>query len=438
MLVFYVIYLNIRYVPARMRLISWQSEIKFLPLPNYFGVHGGMSYHRHHITILTYYSMKKTATALLGLGLAVTAMAQTPASSCMKGEGCGMTGNGVFNHFDAAFTVGTTGFGFDIATPVTDWVRLRAGGIFRLSKKYTASVGTEIAENIPEAEQTRRFEKLSGLMTSFMGTAPERTVELEGSEKMNHFKFLVDVYPFKNNRHWRVTAGFYYGTGTIISGHNTSLSVNTLAAISSYNMMYDQARQGEFMDMSALGIRIDDEMERQIVDKICSWGETTDAAGNSIYAEYGISMPVGTYAHDIVAGQDIYDSRGNLTHRKGEVIRRAGETVRLVPDKDDMIRTEVKVNKFKPYLGLGYEFAASKDKRSSIGIDAGVLFWGGKPAVDMQMPVGMDKDGGIITQSIDLVRDVNDVPGDLGDHVKTAGNYTVYPEISVRFARRLW
>lgn len=382
--------------------------------------------------------MKRIATALLGLGLAATAMAQTPPPCSEQGGKCSMTKNGVFNHLDAAFTVGTTGFGFDIATPITDWVRLRAGGTFRLSKKYTATIGTEIAENIPEEEQTRRFEKLSGLMTSIMGTAPTRTVDLEGSEKMNNFKFLVDVYPFKNNRHWRITAGFYYGTGTIISGHNTSMSVNTLAAVSSYNMMYDLARQGEFMDMTALGITIDDGMERQIVDKICGWGETTDANGNSMYAEYGISMPIGTYAHDIVAQQDIYDSKGNLKHRKGDVIRKADETVRLTPDKDDMVRTEVKVNKFKPYLGLGYEFFASKDKRSSIGIDAGVLFWGGSPVIDMQLPVGCDQEGSIITQNIDLVRDVNNVTGDLGDHVKTAKNYTVYPEISVRFARRLW
>lgn len=382
--------------------------------------------------------MKRISTVLLGLGLAATTMAQEPSLSYIDDGECSITRNGIFNHVDAAFTVGTTGFGFDIATPVTNWLRLRAGGTFRLSKKYTATLSTEIAENIPEEEQTRRFEKLSGLMTSFMGTAPTRTVELEGSEKMNQFKFLVDVYPFKNNRHWRVTAGFYYGTGTIISGHNTPLSVNTLAAVSSYNMMYDLARQGEFMDMTELGIRIDDDMERLIADKICSWGATTDANGNSTYAEYGISMPIGTYAHDIIAQQDIYDSKGNVIYRKGEVIRKADETVRLTPDKDDMIRTEVKVNKFKPYLGLGYEFFASKDKRSSIGIDAGVLFWGGSPVVELQLPVGLDKNGDIMTQSIDLVRDVNNVPGDLGDHVKTAKNYTVYPEISIRFARRLW
>jgi len=382
--------------------------------------------------------MKKIMTTLLALGLFTVAMAQSNETVNPSASQCSITKNGVFNHLDAAFTIGTTGFGFDVATPVTDWVRLRAGGTFRLSKRYSAVLDTEIASNISEEEQNRRFEKLSSMMASFMGTAPTREVELEGNERMNNFKFLVDIFPFKNNRHWRVTAGFFYGNGSIVSGHNTSVSVNTLAAVSSYNRMYAEARGGEFMDMSSLGIVIDDDMKQEIVNKICSWGQTTDANGNPVYAEYGISMPIGTYAHDIVAQQDIYDSKGNLLHRKGEVMRKTDETVRLVPDEDDMIRAEVHVNKFKPYLGLGYEFFASKDKRSSIGIDAGVLFWGGSPTVDLLMPVGNDADGNVITQNIDLVRDVNNIPGALGDHVKTAKNYTVFPEISVRFARRLW
>lgn len=382
--------------------------------------------------------MKKIATILLGLGMAANVMAQSADNTTQTGSKCSMNKNGVFNHFDASFTLGTTGFGFDIATPVTDWLRLRAGGTFRLSSHYSATIGTEIASGISEEEQTRRFDKLASMMESFMGTAPTRTVELEGSERMNNFKFLVDVFPFKNNRHWRVTAGFFIGNGTIIDGHNTPLSVNTLAGMSSYNAMYEQARRGEFVDLSNLGIDIDADMESKIINKLCSWGEATDANGNKTYAEYGISMPIGTYAHDFIAQQDIYDLKGNLVHRKGEVIRSKDETVRLVPDDDDMVRVDVHVNRFKPYLGLGYEFAASKDKRSSIGIDAGVLFWGGSPVFDIKLPVGMDANGNLLTQDIDLVRDVNNIPGDLGDHVKTANNYTVYPEISVRFTRRLW
>lgn len=382
--------------------------------------------------------MKKITIALAFLAVAGFAAAQDysatkpvePLSACSK--------NGVFNHLDAAFTVGTTGFGFDLAVPVTDWVRLRAGGAFRLSKHYDASLGTEIAVGLPEEEQSRRFDKLSTMMESFMGTAPTRTLELEGDMRMNNFKFLVDVYPFKNNRHWRATVGFFYGNGTIVDGRNTAVSVNTLAAISSYNMMYEGALDGHFMDMTELGITIDGQTEQKIVNKLLSWGECTDANGASYYAEYGISIPMGTYSHDVVALQDVYDANGNLRHRKGEVIRRAGETVRMVPDDDDMIHYDVHVNKFKPYLGVGYELAVSKDKRSTIGIDAGVLFWGGKPGIDFKLPVGKDAEGKNIYQTLDLVSDVDNVPGKLGDHVSTARDYCVYPEVSVRFARRLW
>lgn len=348
------------------------------------------------------------------------------------------TRNGILNHLDAAFTVGTTGFGFDLAVPVTDWVRLRAGGAFQLARHYSAAMDAEIAQGQTEEVQAERFSKLSSLMTSFMGMAPTRTIELEGDMQMSQVKVLVDIYPFKNNRHWRATVGFFYGGNTLIDGSNTGESVNTTAAISSYNKMYDEAKNGTFPDMSTIGIQLDDAAEQMIINKMRSWGEYTDADGNQAYAEYGISMPVGTYAHDMVAAQDIYDKSGNLVHRKGDVIRRTGETVRALPDDHDMIRCNVHVNRFKPYLGIGYETAVSKDRRSTIGIDAGVLFWGGSPTVDMQLPVGRDADGNEVLQTIDLVRDADNVPGKLGDYVKTAKNYTVYPEISVRFARRLW
>lgn len=376
--------------------------------------------------------------ALMCLGITSFATAQGT-DAAMPGTPLPISNrNGVFNHLDVAFTVGTTGLGFDLATPVTDWVRLRAGGVFRLSTHYSAGLDTEVAAGIAKEEQNRRFDKLSTMMESFMGTAPSQSVDLEGDLKMSNFKFLIDVFPFKNNRHWHATVGFFYGNSMLIDGHNTSVSVSTLAAMSSYNMMYSEARNGNFMDLSSLGITIEDDMKQTIIDKLCSWGEITDASGNVSYAEYGISIPMGTYTRDIIAEQDIYDNNGKLRHNKGEVIHKAGETVRMTPDDDDMIHYNVHVNKFKPYLGIGYELAVSKDKRSTIAVDAGVLFWGGKPKIDINLPVGEDVGGNNIYQTIDLVRDADNIPGKLGDHVKSAKNYSVYPELSVRFARRLW
>lgn len=382
--------------------------------------------------------MKRTIIALLFLGITNLVIAQTTYKTTPETLLTPSDYNGIFNHFDISFTIGTTGLGFDIATPVTDWVRLRAGGTFRLPKEYRATIDTEVASGLDAAEQDRRFDRLSAMMKSFMGTTPERSIELEGNMKMNNFKFLVDIFPFKDNHHWRATIGFFYGNGTMIDGHNTAFSMNTLAGMSFYNLLYEQALRNEFTDMSALGIDLEPEIKQKIIDRLRNWGKTRDDANNIVYAEYGISIPMGTYTHDIAAQQDIYDKDGNLIHRKGDIIHKTGETIRAVPDKDDMLRCKVRTNAFKPYIGTGYEMYVSKDKRSSISFDAGIIFWGGKPKIDISLPSGFDASGKAVTQTIDLVRDASNIQGEMGEQVNTASSYNVFPELSLRFTRRLW
>ncbi len=346
--------------------------------------------------------------------------------------------NGMFNHFAAAFTMGTTGLGFDFAAPVTDWLRLRAGGTFRLRTHQRATLTAEVAEGLTETEQSRRFENLSSMMVGLMGTSLERTIEIDGTMRMHHFKLLVDVFPFKNNRHWHVTAGFYYGNDKLVTCANTIKSVPTLSTVSTYNMLYSLAQEGLFVDMSAAGLELSDDVEQALVSKLQEYGTAANADGSTYLAEYGISYNGGTYAHDIIARQDIYDAAGNLVIHKGEVVRSEGETVRLTPDKIDMICPTVKVNRFKPYLGVGYDCAISRDKRTRIGIDAGVLFWGGSPKVEVDVPMGFDESGSTVYQTIDLVRDASNVPGSLGDKVKLAKDYKVYPDISLRISQRIW
>ncbi len=376
--------------------------------------------------------------ALACLGLTAVATAQNSDGNTVGNTVPRYQHNGWFNHIDVAFTAGTSGLGFDLATPMSGWARLRMGGTFRPQSHYSANIEAEIAEGLPQEVQEQRFDKLSGLMKAFMNVAPERNIEMEGTMKMNNFKMLVDIFPIKRHRNFRVTAGFYYGNGTLIAGRNTDLDVNTLSAISTYNMMYTKALDGEFLDMSELGIHIDGEIKQAVIDKLKGWGEIPAQNGVTAYAEHGISLPMGTYAHDIIAQQDIYDRKGNLMHKKGEVVRQANETVRLTPDNMDMINMDVRVNKFKPYIGMGYECAITKDKRTKVALDAGIIFWGGKPSATVNVPIGMDSEGNSISQTIDLVQDVNGIPGDMGDHIGTLKDYSVFPEISLRLSQRIW
>ncbi len=345
---------------------------------------------------------------------------------------------GVFSHFDAAFTIGTTGLGFDLATPITPWLRLRAGGTFHLQTHRTVTLTSEVGEGQTEALQQEHFEQLSDFMSSLTTIAPQRDIAIEGTMTMNNAKVLIDFFPFKNNRHWHLTAGVYYGGKQLMACHNTTESLVSLSSVDIYNMIYALAKEGEFLDLSSLGMDIPDDMKSSIIAHMQQWGTYTDDNGVTQMAEYGISYPIGTYKHDIIAEQDVYDASGNKVCSSGEVVRKAGETVRLVPDAQGLIHPEVEVNRLKPYVGVGYDCALSRDKRTRLNVEAGVLFWGGSPKVNVSVPVGMTQDGENLFQTIDLVSDASNVTGSLGKQIDKAKDYTVFPSISLRLSQRLW
>jgi len=430
--------------------------------------------------------MKKSIIALALLGL--SAMAKAQDTTIQK--------NGWFNHFDVAFTVGTSGLGFDLATPMSEWTRLRVGGVFSPLYRYDASFNMEVAEGLSKAEQDRRFTKLSETLQALTGKTPNRTIDMQGDLKMNNFKVLVDVFPFKNFRKLHLTMGFYYGNDVIVDVKNTPESVRNLEAINAYNSMYKKALAKEnLIDLGSLGIsdaggatfekanerlRYWGARENGAVEKGYNDGDVPsevneifgiDPSNNRYYAEYGMSLPIGTMTRDLVAEEDIYYDysekldnpywvdtpdgdvrevlyrtdangrakvKGELRYRKGEVIRKAGETLRFVPDENNSITAAARVNKFKPYIGLGFDTPITKDKRTSVAIDAGVMFWGGKPSVDISTPVGVDAEGNKVYCTVNLVNDVTNLPSNVARYVNSVKKYTVFPEISLRISQRLW
>ena len=102
------------------------------------------------------------------------------------------------------------------------------------------------------------------------------------------------------------------------------------------------------------------------------------------------------------------------------------------------ISATARVKKFKPYIGAGYTTAITKDKRTNVSIDAGVMFWGGKPSVDISTPVGVDADGNTIYCTVDLANDMTNLPAKVEKYVNSVKKYTVFPEISLRISQRLW
>ena len=376
--------------------------------------------------------MKKALAIMIFAAMSTTMAAQTAAPQLTEQQKRTLQ-NGWLNHLDVAFSIGTTGLGFDLSAPMTDWARVRIGAMFMPKFDYTAKFSMEVGETGTAAEKEARFQKLADLMENFCGTRPENSVDMAIEPTMNNFKFLVDVFPLKNNRHWHVTAGFYLGSGTLGKAYNTTECMSSLVAVSMYNSMYKRA-EGWLPLIQYGDISIYNE---QVQEKLLSYGAVT--------------IPLGEFTHDIIATEDVYyDHRicdengmpvhmeGTLKYAKGDVMYHKGDTYRMTTDQYDMVRANAKVNKFKPYLGIGYNGAISNDGRTTISADAGVLFWGGKPSVITQTPSGIDADGNTTYLSVDMMRDLTNIPGKVGDYVDLASKLAVYPVISIRIAQRLF
>ena len=155
----------------------------------------------------------------------------------------------------------------------------------------------------------------------------------------------------------------------------------------------------------------------------------------------------------------------------------------MVPSKKNTVRAEMEVSKFRPYLGFGYNTSLSKDKKWNLNVDAGILFLCGAPHVYVNnvykvdagplrfdadgnylsgMGIYADEDGnsnywdyygdivrwnpeefeymycGKLKNHVDIIRDLHDVPGKVGDWVNTVSHFKVYPNVSVGVSYKLF
>lgn len=90
------------------------------------------------------------------------------------------------------------------------------------------------------------------------------------------------------------------------------------------------------------------------------------------------------------------------------------------PDANGHADAQIKVQSFRPYLGIGAGRAYPRTKRIGVQFDAGVQFWG-TPKVYTQGHELTDKD----------------VDGDDGGLIKTLSKITIYPVISMRLTGRI-
>ncbi len=312
---------------------------------------------------------------------------------------------GLFNHLDFSVTLGTTGIGIEAAMPVTAWGRVRTGMSYVPKIEVPMTFGIQIGEDATTSQS--KFERLSGMLSSFTGKPVSDEVKMTGRPTFWNWNVLVDFFPLKSNRHWHVTGGFYLGPTKVAEAYNQTESMSSLLSVSIYNNMYDKLHGKTRRQLAGTtiieipGMELGNDLETLVMlqEKLDNYGR--------------MGMHLGYYSHDIV------DDDGNIIHK-------IGDAYMMDPDDDSMVKADMKVNAFKPYVGIGYDGRLSKnDHRLYVGFDAGVMFWGGTPHLTTH-------DG------TDLIHDITGVPGKVGDYVSTMKQFKVFPMINAKITYRLF
>ncbi len=310
-----------------------------------------------------------------------------------------MKAHDVFNSIELAANIGTTGLGLEVASPITKWTKLRVG--FDWMPQFTVPMNFALSSYV-DGKINDKFDRIQDMMYKMSGMMIDQEIKMESKPTMTTFRMLVDVYPFKNNRHWHFTAGFFVGGSSVGKSINKMTEMPSLLALNMYDRMYQEVTSPEFYDKatgdpnylaqitgisSFQGTYLDRRVADELINKMTSMGR--------------LGVHVGDYG---------YDENGNPI------------PYMMMPDKDGTVSAKAKVNKFRPYLGFGYGGALSPDGKWEASFDAGVQFWGGAPKVTTH-------DGTVLNDLINL-------RGKVGTYMDLMKSIPVYPTIDFRISYR--
>jgi hypothetical protein len=243
---------------------------------------------------------------------------------------------------------------------------------------------------------------MSEVLYNLTGYKVDQNITMKTKPTMWNFKFLVDVYPFKNNKHWHVTAGFHWGPSKIGESVNAIEDSPSLFAVGMYNHLYDVAYQDWVLDIPTPIIDTETTgavyMDPRIEKRLLNMGR--------------MGIPLGTFTHDMT------DANG-IAHKQGEAYH-------IEPNENSMVYADATTNSFKPYVGFGYEGRLIKGNDNyHIGFDAGVMFWGGTPSI-------------ITHEGVNLSKDVENIDGKVGDYVKFVKGVKAFPVLNLRITRTIF
>jgi len=335
-------------------------------------------------------------------------------------DGTKKKADGAFSHLDASVSLGTTGIGLELSTPlIKDYLNVRAGVDVMPHFEYDMHFGIQVGgkeESKYDDEGNRvetTFDRLAGKLEDWTGITVDDEVVMIGEPTMWNAKVLFDVTPFRN-KHWRLTTGFYLGPRKIGKATNALKDAPSLVAVSIYNFMY----QRSYNDLPVITTGDFFLYREDLVD----------------YGPMGVKL--GTYK-----GSD--------------------DICFIVPDENNIVSARLVTNAFKPYLGFGYGGKLLKNNdRWGVSFDCGLLFWGGTPKIYTDNAVRMTYDSDNNTydfdsyteydeefeqdvkymkrSTVDMAHDLENINGKVGDYVDFFKAVKAYPVLNVKFTYNIF
>lgn len=290
-----------------------------------------------------YNYMRKFIFACLALCLAVTAEAQyIPAFQkdvvTKKDPGTKYWSRGnTLRHLEISLTAGTSGVGLDLALPLSRYMQVRLGYDYMppFQKSFSMNLaggGTAARQYNAQGNRVRTsFDRIQQYILEHTGMEIDDHIMMTGKMKMHNAKLLMDIYPFKYDKNWHITAGVYWGPEEFAQTVSDIEAEKTIALMEYYNKEYATADAG---------------------NAIKDYGRLTLYPGDS-------------------------DGKPRLAE----------------PAVDGTVKISVKSSAVKPYLGFGYtgRLVGYRDDWK-ISAELGVMIWGGTPSQRLHDGTDLSKD----------------------------------------------
>ena len=152
-----------------------------------------------------------------------------------------------FKHLDLALSLGTSGIGIEVASPICEFAQVRIGYDLmpHFRKKLTSElmIGKEKPYKYDKDgyRVESNYDKVREMMYQKTGYDMKDHIDMTGKLTMQNFKFLVDIFPLSGNKNLHVTLGVYWGPSEYAKIESDPDFSGTLACVNAYNKLYAAA-----------------------------------------------------------------------------------------------------------------------------------------------------------------------------------------------------